>query len=163
MKEPGNPVEAQSIFEILKGKFGDAAVDLQAEGFSPAFVVVAPASVKEIARFLRDDPALSFDSLMCLSGVDYKDRFAVAYHLYSMANRHAIGMKAFLPREAPSLPTVDDVWPAANFQEREAFDLFGIVFEGSKDLRRILLPEDWEGHPLRKEYKYPEFYHGIKV
>ena len=156
-------MEAQAIFDTLKGKFGDAVVELQSEGFSPAFVVVAPAAVKEIARFLKDDPTLSFDSLMSLSGVDYKDRFAVAYHLHSMKHRHAIGVKAFLPREAPSLPTVDDVWPAANFHEREAFDLFGIVFEGSRDLRRILLPEDWEGHPLRKDYKYPEFYHGIKV
>jgi NADH-quinone oxidoreductase subunit C len=156
-------VEAQAIFDTLKGKFGDAVVELQGEGCTPAFVVVASASVNAIARFLRDDPALSFDSLMCLSGVDYKEKFAVAYHLYSMKHHHAIGMKAFLPRETPSLPTVDDVWPAANFQEREAFDLFGIAFEGSKDLRRILLPEDWEGHPLRKDYKYPDFYHGIKV
>jgi NADH-quinone oxidoreductase subunit C len=156
-------VEAQAVFDMLKGKFGDAVVEFQGEGFSPPFVVVAPAAVKEVARFLRDDPALSFDSLMCLSGVDYKDRFAVAYHLHSLSHRHAVGLKAFLPRETPSLPTVDDVWPAANFQEREAFDLYGIVFTGSKDLRRILLPEDWEGHPLRKDYKYPEFYHGIKV
>lgn len=156
-------VEAQAIFDTLKGKFGDAVVELQSAGFSPAFVVVAPAAVRDIARFLKDDPALSFDCLMSLSGVDYKDRFAVAYHLHSMRHRHAIGMKAFLPRESPSLPTVDDVWPAANFQEREAFDLLGIAFEGSKDLRRILLPEDWEGHPLRKDYKYPDFYHGIKV
>jgi len=100
---------------------------------------------------------------MSLSGVDYKEGLAVAYHLYSMKHRHAVGLKTMLPREAPSLPTVDDVWPAANFQEREAFDLLGIVFEGSKDLRRILLPPDWEGHPLRKDYKYPEFYHGIKI
>jgi NADH-quinone oxidoreductase subunit C len=156
-------VETQAIFDTLKEKFGDAVVELQGEGCSPAFVVVASVSVKEIARFLRDDPGLSFDSLMCLSGVDTKEKFAVAYHLHSMKIRHAIGMKVFLPRETPSLPTVDDVWPAANFQEREAFDLFGIVFEGSKDLRRILLPEDWEGHPLRKDYKYPDFYHGIKV
>lgn len=156
-------MEAQGIFDMLKGKFGDAVVELQGEGCDPAFVVVAPASVREISRFLRDDPALSFDSLMCLSGVDFKERFAVAYHLHSMKHRHAIGVKAFVPREAPSLPTVDDVWPAANFHEREAFDLFGIVFEGSKDLRRILLPEDWEGYPLRKDYKYPDFYHGIKV
>ena len=156
-------MEAQAIFDTLKGKFGDAVVELQSEGFSPAFVVVAPASVGDIARFLKDDPALSFDSLMSLSGVDYKDRFAVAYHLHSMQHRHAVGLKAFLPRDNPSLPTVDDVWPAANFQEREAFDLFGIAFEGSKDLRRILLPEDWEGHPLRKDYKYPDFYHGIKI
>jgi NADH-quinone oxidoreductase subunit C len=156
-------VEAQAIYGILKGKFGDAVVELQGEGFFPAFVVVAPAMVKEVARFLKGDPALAFDSLMCLSGVDYKDRFAVAYHLHSLKHRHAVGVKAFLPRENPSLPTVDDVWPAANFQEREAFDLFGIVFTGSKDLRRILLPEDWEGHPLRKDYKYPDSYHGIKV
>jgi NADH-quinone oxidoreductase subunit C len=156
-------LEAQAIFDILKEKFGDAVVELQGEGFSPAFVVVAPAAVKEVSRFLKEDPRLSFDVLMCLSGVDYKEKFAVAYHLHSLKNRHVIGVKAFLPRETPSLPTVDDVWPAANFQEREAFDLFGIAFTGSKDLRRILLPEDWEGHPLRKDYKYPDFYHGIKV
>jgi NADH-quinone oxidoreductase subunit C len=156
-------VETQAIFDMVKGKFGDAVLELQGEGFSPAFVVVAPASVAEVSRFLKEDPNLSFDVLMCLSGVDYKEKFAVAYHLHSLKHRHAIGVKIFLPREAPSLPTVDDVWPGANFHEREAFDLFGIVFEGSKDLRRILLPEDWEGHPLRKDYKYPDFYHGIKV
>ena len=156
-------MEPQAIFDRLKGKFGDAVVELQAEGFSPAFVVVSPAAVKEVSRFLKDDPDLSFDVLMCLSGVDYKDKFAVAYHLHSLKRRHAIGLKVLLPRENPSLPSVDDVWPAANFQEREAFDLFGIGFTGSKDLRRILLPEDWEGHPLRKDYKYPDFYHGIKV
>jgi len=156
-------MEAQAIHDMLKGTFGEAVVELQGEGFSPAFVVVAPAGINAIARFLRDDPALSFDSLMCLSGVDYNEKFAVAYHLHSLKHRHAIGVKAFLPREAPSLPTVDDVWPAANFHEREAFDLYGIVFDGSKDLRRILLPEDWEGHPLRKDYKYPDFYQWIKV
>ncbi len=158
-----NPLNAQAIFDTLKGKFGDSVVELQSEGCSPAYVVVAPGSIKEVARFLKDAPALSFDSLMCLSGVDYKDNFAVTYHVYSMANRHSVGLKAMLPRENPSLPSVDDVWPAANFQEREAYDLLGIVFEGSKDLRRILLPPDWEGHPLRKDYKYPESYHGIKV
>jgi NADH-quinone oxidoreductase subunit C len=156
-------LEPQTIFETLKGKFGDAAAELQSEGFRPAFVVVSPEMLPEIARYLRDDPAMKFDSLMCLSGVDYKDRFAVAYHLYSMTHRHAVGLKVFLPRENPSVASVDQVWPAANFMERETFDLYGIDFPGSKDLRRILLPEDWEGHPLRKDYKYPEFYHGIKV
>ena len=156
-------MEPKAIFEAVKGKFGEAVVELQEEGFRPPFLLVSPESVREIALFLRDDPAMKFDSLMCLSGVDYKDRFAVAYHLHSLEIGHRIGLKAFLPREAPSLPSVDQVWPAANFQEREAFDLYGIVFEGSRDLRRILLPEDWEGHPLRKDYKYPDFYHGIKV
>jgi NADH-quinone oxidoreductase subunit C len=156
-------VEPKNIFDALSARFGGSVAELQSQGFRPAFVVVSPSAVAEIARFLRDDPSLSFDSLMCLSGVDYKDRFAVACHLYSMRHRHAIGLKTYLPKENPSLPSVDAVWPAANFMEREAYDLFGIVFTGSKDLRRILLPEDWEGHPLRKDYKYPEFYHGIKV
>ncbi len=156
-------MEPKDIFEALKARFGDAVVELQGEAFRPAFVVVSPKSILDVARFLRDDPGLAFDSLMCLSGVDYKDRLAVAYHLHSTRAKHRIGIKAFLPREAPSLPSVDAVWPAANFMEREAYDMYGIVFEGSRDLRRILLPEDWEGHPLRKDYKYPESYHGIKV
>ncbi len=156
-------MEPQAIFDAVKAKFGEAALELQAAGCRPAFVVVAPGAIADVARYLRDDPAMRFDSLMCLSGVDTKDRLAVACHLYSMTHRHAVGLKAYLPRENPSLPSLDAVWPAANFMEREAFDLFGIVFQGSRDLRRILLPEDWEGHPLRKDYKYPDFYHGIKV
>ncbi|MBI5420035.1 MAG: NADH-quinone oxidoreductase subunit C [Deltaproteobacteria bacterium] len=156
-------MEPQAIHDAVKAKFGDAIVELQAEGFRPPFVVVAPERIADVALYLRDDPAMLFDALMCLSGVDYKDRFAVAYHLYSMTHRHTVGLKVFLPRENPAVASVDAVWPAANFMEREAFDLFGIDFPGSKDLRRILLPEDWDGHPLRKDYKYPEFYHGIKV
>lgn len=156
-------LEPQAIFDAVKAKFGDAALELQATGFRPAFVVVVPAKTADVARFLRDDPAMKFDSLMCLSGVDAKDRLAVAYHLHSLPLRHQIGLKVFLPRENPSLPSVDAVWPAANFMERETFDLYGIVFSGSKDLSRILLPEDWEGHPLRKDYTYPESYHGVKL
>ncbi|MGA6992351.1 MAG: NADH-quinone oxidoreductase subunit C [Candidatus Deferrimicrobiaceae bacterium] len=156
-------MEPKAIFDALKDRFGEAVLELQEENFRPAFLVVSPEKIKEIGQFLRDDPAMKFDSLMCLSGVDYKDRFAVAYHLHSLSIGHQVGVKTFLPKEAPSLPSVDEVWPAANFQEREAFDLFGIFFEGSWDLRRILLPEDWEGHPLRKDYQYPESYHGIKV
>lgn len=156
-------MEPKAIHDLLKSRFVDKILEFQEERICPPFVVVSPGTLPDIARFLRDEPGLSFDSLMCLSGVDYKERFAVAYHLYSMKERHALGLKVFLPRENPSVHSVDAVWPAANFMERETYDLFGIVFEGSKDLRRILLPEDWEGHPLRKDYKYPEFYHGIKV
>ncbi|MBI5342307.1 MAG: NADH-quinone oxidoreductase subunit C, partial [Deltaproteobacteria bacterium] len=130
-------MEPVAIFESLKGKFGDAVAELQSEAVWPPFVVVSAASLPEIARFLRDDPAMKFDSLMCLSGVDCKDRFAVAYRLHSLTLGHRIGLKVFLPRENTTLPSVDAVWPAANFMEREAFDLFGFVFTGSKDLRRI--------------------------
>ncbi len=156
-------MDPKALFDAVKEKFGDAVLEFQETGFRPAFVVVAPGKIADVARFLRDDPAMRFDSLMCLSGVDYKDRFAVAYHLHSLHHRHAIGLKTYLPKENPALPSVDSVWPAANFMERETYDLFGIVFEGSRDLRRILLPEDWEGHPLRKDYKYPESYHGVKL
>ncbi len=156
-------MEPKAIFEALKNRFGDAVKELQEQGVRPPFVVVAPEKILEAARFLRDDPAMRFDSLLCLSGVDWKDRFVVAYHLHSMKEGHTIGIKADLPRENPSIASVDSVWPAANFMERETFDLFGIAFEGSRDMRRILLPEDWEGHPLRKDYKYPEAWHGIKL
>ncbi|HBO68949.1 MAG TPA: NADH-quinone oxidoreductase subunit C [Deltaproteobacteria bacterium] len=156
-------MDPKAIHDLLKQRFGDDLLEFQEQGISPPFLVVSPGRLPEIARFLRDEPGLSFDSLMCLSGVDYKDRFAVAYHLHSLKETHRIGVKVYLPKESPSVQTVDAVWPAANFMERETYDLYGILFEGSKDLRRILLPEDWEGHPLRKDYKYPESYHGIKV
>jgi NADH-quinone oxidoreductase subunit C len=156
------PVDAKSIFEALKAKFGDAIVELQ-EGAKPPFVVVDPKAILPVSRFLRDEKALGFDSLMCLSGIDYKDRFAVAYHLHSIRNRHVVGVKAYVEKDNPVLDSVDSVWPAANFMERETWDLFGIRFSGSIDLERILLPPDWEGHPLRKDYVYPESYHGVKI
>lgn len=156
-------MDAKAIFQSLKTRFGDAVIELQDAGFDPAFVVVAPGAILQVARFLRDDPSMKFDSLMCLSGVDYKDSFAVAYHLHSLSLRHKVGVKALLPKEDPRLDSVDSVWPAANFMEREAYDMFGINFSGSIDLRRVLLPEDWPGHPLRKDYVYPESYHGVKV
>ncbi|MEW6721422.1 MAG: NADH-quinone oxidoreductase subunit C [Thermodesulfobacteriota bacterium] len=156
-------MDAQAIFEKLKGKFGAAVVELQSGSFNPNFVVVDPRSIREICRFLKEDPELRFGSVMCISGVDYKDRFAVAYHLNSMELGHSIGIKAHLPHDNPSIPSVDPVWKAAIYQERETYDLVGIVFEGSCDPNRILLPDDWEGHPLRKDYQYPEHYHGIKI
>jgi NADH-quinone oxidoreductase subunit C len=156
-------LNAQAIHEKIQSKFGAAVVELQAEGFNPPFVVVLPGSIQEVCRFLKEDPELRFDSLMCLSGVDYKDKFAVAYHIYSMDLKHEIGIKAYLPHDNPAIPTVDVVWKAAIYMEREAYDLVGITFEGSSDLNRILLPDDWVGHPLRKDYVYPEDYHGIKI
>ena len=156
-------MDAKAIFQSLKTRFGDDVVELQDAGFNPAFVVVSASAILAVSRFLRDDPSMKFDSLMCLSGVDYKDNLAVSYHLYSMSLKHTVGIKTFLPKDAPRQDSVDAVWPAANFMEREAYDLFGINFAGSIDLRRILLPEDWAGHPMRKDYVYPESYHGVKV
>ncbi|RMG60965.1 MAG: NADH-quinone oxidoreductase subunit C [Deltaproteobacteria bacterium] len=155
---------AREIYEVLREKFGEEVVtEFQEENVDPPAVVVATEKVAEVLTFLRDDPRTLFDSLMCLSGVDYEDRMEVVYHLHSMTHLHKVTVKVRTDRENPKVPTVEKVYPVASFHEREAYDLLGIVFEGHSDLRRILLPEDWPGHPLRKDYVYPDSYHGIKV
>jgi len=159
-------MEAPVIHERLAARFGDqiAAATLDAQD---PFVVVAAEAIAEVAAFLKDDPELAFDNLMCLSAVDWPKedppRLEVVYHLFSYAKRHRFTLKVHLPREAPALATVEGVWGVANWHEREAFDLFGITFSGHSDLRRILLPDDWEGHPLRKDWVDPDFYNGLHV
>jgi NADH-quinone oxidoreductase subunit C len=113
--------------------------------------------------FLRDDEKTNFDYLSCLSGVDNKETLGVVYHLFSMTKKHKITIKVELPKDNPEVNTVERVWRTADWHEREAFDMYGIIFKGHHDLRRILNPYDWEGHPLRKDYKQPDEYHGIKV
>ncbi|MGG1062932.1 NADH-quinone oxidoreductase subunit C [Brevibacillus parabrevis] len=106
----------------------------------------------EIAQFLKEDGQLAFEYLSDLHGVDYEDRMEVYYHLYSYKNRQSLAVKVKTSREQSSVPSVMDVWNGANWNERETFDLLGIHFPGHKDLRRILLPDDWVGYPLRKDY-----------
>ncbi len=108
----------------------------------------------EACRFLRDTPGLEFDFLTDLTAVDYParpKRFDVVSHLYSMSQNHMLRVKVGVADGEPC-PTLTGVWKAANWEERECYDMFGVVFEGHPDLRRILLPEDWEGFPLRKDY-----------
>lgn len=151
----------QEIFDRLKEKFGNRVLDLT-ENVDP-FIRISADAVAEIGLYLRDDEAMGFESLMCLSGVDYPEHLSLVYHLFSSAHRHKITLKTDLGREDPSLPTVEGVWRVANWHERETYDMFGIVFEGHSDLRRILCPEDWEGWPLRKDYEVQEYYRGIRV
>lgn len=106
----------------------------------------------DVARFLKEDEQLAFDYLSTLHGVDYEDRMEVYYHFYSYKNRHSLAVKVKTSRENPSVPSVSDIWTGANWNERETFDLLGIYFPGHNDLRRILLPDNWVGHPLRKDY-----------
>lgn len=156
----------EDIFQALQTTFGDEVVS----DFHPvsakdrdAWLTVAPRHVEAVCRHLRDAPELDCDYLECVTGVDYPDlqKIAVVYHIYSYSKKHRVVLKAFLDREAPAIPTLVDVWSAANWQERECFDLLGVVFEGHPDLRRLLLPDDWEGHPLRKDYKEKASYRGI--
>jgi NADH-quinone oxidoreductase subunit C len=127
------------------------------------FVVVEPASIVEIGRFLRDEPELEMDCLSNESGVDYRDRIEVVYHLFSYRHRHNAVLKVKLARENPCVPTLETVWKSANWMEREIFDLLGVNFDAHPDLRRILMPEDWIGHPLRKDFIEPKEYHGIST
>ena len=155
---------ALEISERLRSKFGDALLEVKAEGVPDPFVKVKQEALSEVSRFLRTDGDLSFDFLMCLSGVDLgKNTLGVVYNLYSMTKRHKITVKVELPAEKPEVHSVVGFWPSALWHEREAYDLVGVVFSGHPDLRRILLPEDYPGHPLRKDFKVPEFYGGMKV
>ena len=122
-------------------------------------------AVVEVCRYLRDEPDLKFETLSDLTGLDLpkENKIQVVYHIYSYSHHHQIVLKVDLPRENPRLSTMEGVWKVANWLEREAFDLFGIVFEGHTDLRRILLPEDWVGYPLRKDYVEQEEYDGIST
>ncbi len=157
-------MNANEINEKLKSGFPEAVVEFRADAVTEPYIVVRPESVRDIAKFLASDPELKFDYLMSLSGVDFNDgNIGVVYHLFSMEKRHRIVVKAKVSKENPEMPSVESVWKSANWHEREAFDLFGIVFKDHPDLRRILLPDDWEGYPLRKDYKVQEYYRGMKV
>jgi NADH-quinone oxidoreductase subunit C len=150
----------------LSERFGEKIVGATAEAVNP-WIVVAPEAIVEVATFARDDATLAFDNLMNLSVVDYPKenppRLEVVYHLCSYRLRHTVVLKVHLPREQPTVATVEGVWAVANWHEREAFDLFGISFTDHSDLRRILLPDDWQGHPLRKDWVDPELYNGMHV
>jgi NADH-quinone oxidoreductase subunit C len=156
-------MNAQEISDRLKEKFGDNIIELVTEPPSDPYIIIKPDNLVELALFLRDDEEMLFDYLNNLSGIDYVDNLCVVYHLYSIKLKHRLVLKIKLDKENAVVPSVERVWKTANWHEREAWDMFGIKFEGHPNLIRILSPYDWEGHPLRKDYVTPEFYHGIKV
>ena len=140
--------------ETLKTTFGDAIQDTQLFR-DELTIVVNGEKIVEICRYCRDTKGLEYNFLSDVTGIDYypqEPRFAVAYHLYSMLLNRSLRLKVYLPGEEPSVPSVTEIYPAANWSEREIYDLLGVNFAGHPDLRRILMPDNWEGHPLRKDY-----------
>jgi NADH-quinone oxidoreductase subunit C len=129
------------------------------------WVDIDAAAVREVCLYLRDDPELRFEALSNLSGVDYKDdgKIELVYHLFSYAHRQMFVLKCRTPRDAAEVPSVEPVWKAANWLEREIYDLLGVTFTDHTDLRRLLMPEDWIGYPLRKDFVEPDEYHGIST
>lgn len=137
----------------LKERFSEDIKDIY-EAFDLYTVVVDKDKIAEVCHFLRDDPKLRFNYLSDVCGVDYfpKDpRFEVVYHLYSIPFKYRIRLKCRI-NEGERVPTVVGIWKTANWHERETYDMYGIVFEGHPDLRRIYLSEEFEGYPMRKDY-----------
>ncbi|MEK7866736.1 MAG: NADH-quinone oxidoreductase subunit C [Planctomycetota bacterium] len=152
----------QQIFDKVKARFADRKIEFVA-GFGDPWIKVEPSAWPDVALFLRDDPDLKLDYLMCLTAVDFQTHLASVYNLISTKHVHRSNVHVEVPRDRPFVPTCEHVWPTANWHEREAYDLVGIKYMGHSDLRRILLPEDWEGFPLRKDYDFPKEYHGIPL
>lgn len=161
----------EEIKKVIADKFGnEVIIGEENQGLQPA-LIISPDKIVDICLELRDNPDTWFDFLSCLSGIDYgveEQKFGVVYHLSSIIKKHTIVLKVQQQnnRDEQNLPvfkSVSSVWKTADWHEREAFDLLGIYFEGHPDLRRILLPDDWEGYPLRKDYKNAETYHNIKI
>ena len=158
-------LDAAAIHAALTARFPGAVSALEGVRRDNASATVDARSIADVCRFLRSEAGLEFDCLSNLSGVDYPKRNAiqVVYNLYSYPHRHCFALKVDAAREDPVVPSVSAVWPHAEWQEREVFDLLGVRFDGHPDLRRILMPEDWPGHPLRKDFVEPEEYHGIST
>jgi NADH-quinone oxidoreductase subunit C len=157
------------IYDKLKSAFGDKIGEWHEQTGSDyqkrmsSFADVSDAGyIRDVCLYLRD--TLGFDSLLLLSSLDNGDKtLSVVYHLEAREKKDHFALKVTVPDNNAVVPSVTDVWSHANWHEREAWDMMGIKFLGHPDMRRILLDEDWEGHPLRKDYKHPEYYRGMKV
>ncbi|MCY3019010.1 MAG: NADH-quinone oxidoreductase subunit C [Planctomycetota bacterium] len=150
-------------FEAIVSKLKSQWPDVEAPSVEAGdrFVIVPAAKLLDSMKFLKEDAELLFDSLMTLNGVDTGKELWVVYPLHSMKHLHKLTVKVVLPRENPEVESVVGLWGMANFFEREAYDLYGIVFRNHPDLRRLLNPPDWVGWPMRKDYVYPTEYHGV--
>ncbi len=170
-----------SLLERLQQQFGEGINAAKLDALDP-WIEVASSALVDVCTWLRDQPDLRFNMLNCISGVDYfeadpkkaaktgwEPHLEVVYHLSSLVNKTSLVLKVNLPRwdeaagdRLPTIPSVASVWRTADWHEREVFDLVGVRFEGHPNLRRILCPEDWVGHPLRRDYEMPLEYHGIR-
>ena len=153
----------KEIYEELKKEFAADMIDFIEAAPGDSFATINSEKVFDIGLILRDDKRFQLNYLTLLGSIDAGDKIGITYHLYSTSLKHDFVMKAFVPLDNPKIDSVERVWRAADWHEREAYDMMGIIFNNHHDLRRILCPYDWEGHPLRKNYKEPETYHGFKV
>jgi NADH-quinone oxidoreductase subunit C len=152
-------VDRLAILLRLRESFGDRILETH-DFRGDHTAVVDRSAILDVLRFCRDDPALRFEILMDLTAVDdlkypgreHGPRFEVVYHLYSLTHNHRLRLKVRVEEEDARVPSATPLWPAANWFEREVWDMFGIRFDGHPDLRRLLMYEEFQGHPLRKDY-----------
>ena len=174
-------MSGEAFLDRLKKRFGASITGAKLDAIDP-WIEISPDGLLDVCHYLRDEQDLRFNLLNCISVVDYfepdpkkaaKADFAphleVVYHLWSIPNKTSLVLKVMLPRwkdgvagELPEIPSVSGLWSTADWHERETYDLSGIRFLGHPNLRRILCPEDWVGHPLRKDYEMPLEYHGVR-
>ena len=150
----------EEIFAMLDTKASGKASVIEGKDV----ISVSPENWSEISSVLKNDSKLNFDYLMCISAYDKGDSkvYGAAYNFYSTVNNHYLEVRVEA-EDGTSIPSVVELWKTADWHEREAYDMMGLKFEGHPDLKRILLSEDWEGYPLRKDYKEPDYYHGVPV
>ncbi len=161
-------IEDAPVSDNPNQKFGKMIEDtfqgsLDAE-LNDTHIQLKPDNWFEIAKWLKSEPSLHFDSLQCHTGMDVGENMLEArYNLHSMTHDHKIEIRIAVSREKANIPSIEQIWRIGDWFERETYDMFGIFFDGHRDHRRMLLPEDWEGYPLRKDYEVQETYHGIAI
>ena len=158
-------MEFEQLYELLQDEFSDAILG-QDDQSTPTTVLVEPAMVYPVCLWLKENEASYFDMLSCLTALDNGpeiNTMEVIYNLYSIPFNHHLMVRAVISRKDPKIDSLVNLWRTADWHEREAFDLFGIEFNNHPDLRRILMPADWEGFPMRKDYIEPETYRGMKT
>ena len=158
-----------SIIALLQQKLPPSVVITTIENATPSAIQIPAPHIAEACKYLREDPQCYFDYLACITAVDNGEKegtIDIRYNLYSIPYNYQLMLQTAVQRHIgdgtlPKVPTVSHIWAAANWHEREAYDLVGIDFTGHPDLPRILLPSDWQGHPLRQDYNQPTHYHNI--
>lgn len=156
----------ETIISTLKTEFGEALVVSIDETATPNCLELHADRLIETMEYLHQTEGFYFDSLSCITGLDNgpeNGTLEVIYNLYSIPYDHHLMVKVTLPRKEAFIDSLTPIWKTADWQEREVYDLFGIHFNNHPDLRRILLPADWEGYPLRKDYEHQTYYRGVKV
>jgi len=161
-------IEDAPVSDNPNQKFGKMIEDtfqgsLDAE-LNDSYIQLKPDDWFEIAKWLKSESSLHFDSLQCHTGMDVGENMLEArYNLHSMTHDHKIEIRIAVSRDKANIPSIEQIWRIGDWFERETYDMFGIIFDGHRDHRRMLLPEDWEGYPLRKDYEVQETYHGIAI